>query len=364
MIDERDIVRRAVEQLTPPGPPFERLLRRRDRKRRNQRIAAGVVGIAVFVAAIWIVTSGEPLDRSGTPGSTGPAVVPDDPGQVGLIGLPPEGATPSSPRRGELVLSFMFGHSAGDPGRFSGSVYADGRLIWQRLGGGTDEYAIDYTTGLLEQHLTPEGVELVRAEVTSTGLFDHDLHLAMAQGLYYFGQIEVRNGDRLVRVAWGDCCDPGAADEAKEMPTPEQASALQQLDARLADPVSWLPASAWEDPEITAYVPSGYSVCYEAEPGVGLDRVLASLPREAEDLLRSWDRTFEELPFFNLGQGLDIWCSDVRTEEARALAQILDDAGGRERNEDVFGLRYVFGQRDLGATEVSLSIGPLLPHEW
>jgi hypothetical protein len=43
---------------------LERVLRRRDRKRRNQRIAAGVVGMAVFVAAVWIVTSGLSLDRS------------------------------------------------------------------------------------------------------------------------------------------------------------------------------------------------------------------------------------------------------------------------------------------------------------
>ena len=53
-----------------PGD-FERLVRRRDRKRRNQRIAAGVVGIAVFVAAVWIVTSGGVFDRStpAVPGS-------------------------------------------------------------------------------------------------------------------------------------------------------------------------------------------------------------------------------------------------------------------------------------------------------
>ena len=38
--------------------------RRRDRRRRNQRIAAGVVGIAVFVAAVWIVTTVGSSDRS------------------------------------------------------------------------------------------------------------------------------------------------------------------------------------------------------------------------------------------------------------------------------------------------------------
>jgi Tol biopolymer transport system component len=57
---------------------MDSLIRRRDRKRRNQRIKAGVVGIAVFVAAIWVATTG-PFDQSqteGVPGGglTGPAV--------------------------------------------------------------------------------------------------------------------------------------------------------------------------------------------------------------------------------------------------------------------------------------------------
>ena len=37
VIDEREIVRVAVERLAPPEPSYERLVRRRDRKRRNQR---------------------------------------------------------------------------------------------------------------------------------------------------------------------------------------------------------------------------------------------------------------------------------------------------------------------------------------
>jgi Tol biopolymer transport system component len=79
VIDEREIVRVAVERLAPPEPSYERLLQRRDRKRRNQRITAGVVGIAIFMAAVWIVTAGGSLDRSETsvvPGGdvTGPAL--------------------------------------------------------------------------------------------------------------------------------------------------------------------------------------------------------------------------------------------------------------------------------------------------
>jgi Transglutaminase-like superfamily/TgpA N-terminal domain len=49
------------------------LQRRRDRKRRNERITAGVVGIAVFVAAVWIMTSGGAFDRAETPAAPGAA---------------------------------------------------------------------------------------------------------------------------------------------------------------------------------------------------------------------------------------------------------------------------------------------------
>jgi dipeptidyl aminopeptidase/acylaminoacyl peptidase len=82
MIDERERYERAFELFDMPGPSWDRLIRRRERKRRKQRIAAGVVGIAVFVAAIWIVTSGGLLDRSrggqqpATSGPTSPGGVP------------------------------------------------------------------------------------------------------------------------------------------------------------------------------------------------------------------------------------------------------------------------------------------------
>ena len=64
---------RAVSVVPLPPDGFDGLQRRRDRKRRNQRIAAGVVGIAVFVAAVWIVTSVGAFDRTQTPAVPGGA---------------------------------------------------------------------------------------------------------------------------------------------------------------------------------------------------------------------------------------------------------------------------------------------------
>ena len=71
MTDYRNVLERDLARVGPAPFDFDDVARRRDRKRRNQRIGAGVVGIAVFVAAVWIVTSVGSLDRSET--SVGPA---------------------------------------------------------------------------------------------------------------------------------------------------------------------------------------------------------------------------------------------------------------------------------------------------
>jgi Tol biopolymer transport system component len=57
MIDDRDLFERAVRRFPPPERSFDRLITRRDRKRRNQRIAAAAVGIAIAVAAVLVGTS-------------------------------------------------------------------------------------------------------------------------------------------------------------------------------------------------------------------------------------------------------------------------------------------------------------------
>jgi hypothetical protein len=357
--DRFDVLERYAPVIDAPQPAFEDFLRRRDRKRRNQRIAAGAVGIAFFAAAVWVVTTGGSFDRGLTPAVPGPT--PDAVDPVGLIGLPPQ-VPPSTPRHGELVLSFMFGHTMGDPGRFDVNVYADGRVIWQRHAdrtSGADAYAVANSTGLIEQRLTPEGVERVRSEVLSTGLLDDDLHFSSTRGLF-FGQISVRTGDGFSRVTWGNASPD---DSALTLPSPEQAAALQRLDARLADLSSWLPESAWEDREMRPYVPSRYSLCYEAQRGVGLDRVLGSLPQQAEDVLRTWNRSHTAFTPPGLGAvSVDIWCSDVTTDEARELARILEDSAAAQRYGGP-ALQYAIEQRNPSATDVSFVFLPLLPHE-
>ena len=56
---------RIAHRVDVPEPAYERMLRRRDHNRRSQRIGAGAVGITVFVAMVWIVTTGGPFDPTG-----------------------------------------------------------------------------------------------------------------------------------------------------------------------------------------------------------------------------------------------------------------------------------------------------------
>jgi Tol biopolymer transport system component len=77
MPDRHDVLDRfAPLYPAPEPPPLEALYRRRERKQRNQRVAGGVVGLLIFLAATWFVTSGGPFDSGETPAVTGPTPVP------------------------------------------------------------------------------------------------------------------------------------------------------------------------------------------------------------------------------------------------------------------------------------------------
>jgi hypothetical protein len=49
--ETKELLRRGVGDFEPIPDGFERVVARRDRKRRNQRVAAGALGIAVFAFA-------------------------------------------------------------------------------------------------------------------------------------------------------------------------------------------------------------------------------------------------------------------------------------------------------------------------
>jgi WD40-like Beta Propeller Repeat len=71
VIDQQS-VERAAERFQLPEGSFERLALRRDRKRRDQRIRAGVLGLAIAIAVGWVgvsairSTNPAPADEGGT----------------------------------------------------------------------------------------------------------------------------------------------------------------------------------------------------------------------------------------------------------------------------------------------------------
>lgn len=351
MSDTKQLLQRARRQFVAPEGVWDSLVRRRDRKRRNQRIAAGVVGIAVFVAAVWISTTGGPFDRIRTTVGTNPTV-PPDPTRVGFIGLPPEGATPSAPESGQLVVHYS-GPAPGNwvPGIGQYWVYADGRLISVREAN-IPEGANPSSTGFLEQRLTPKGAELMRSEVVRAAGLGDEQPLLRGDPIFW-GGLQVFDGDRLVNV--------------------EAVRSRLRLVARIADPASWLPASAWEDREFRAYVPSRYAVCYGGSPAdqaIESSRILTLLPAPAEDLLRTKDRSGREgLMMPGPGEGIipaSEYCHAVTTDEARAIDQALSDAGfQRSREASPYRLAYRFWAPAPIEKTVDIWFEPILPHgEW
>jgi hypothetical protein len=301
MTETKQLLERAWRQFPPTPDVMDALIRRRDRKRRNQRIAAGVVGIAVFVAAIWVVTSVASLDRSETsvvpggdvtgPAATGPAdgAPYDYDSDADYAGLPPQGAEPSSPERSELIAEAHAIHV--------GWVYVfeDGRVISFSL---VTLRAPD-PMGYREQRLTAEGVELVRSGVIDPAAF-------------------ICYGDA---VGYEDCQG-------------------QRYE---------IPATAWEDSTLRPYVPYRYAICDS--------RPLRKFPEAAQDLLLGKEATFEA----RYGDHVEYpECFDLTTEEARALDEVLDDAGFYIQGPGAWE-RWWGGTRDT-LPELSAAFVPILPH--
>ena len=122
MIDEREIVRRAAARQKLPEPAFERLLRHRDRKRRNQRLIAGVAGIAVFVGAMWFLAE-QFSDRSPTPASRPPS-----PARLGSLAYGADGDVYVAEWDGSNAVRIADGLPPSDCGGFLGEYWGEGPM--------------------------------------------------------------------------------------------------------------------------------------------------------------------------------------------------------------------------------------------
>jgi hypothetical protein len=330
-------------------------------------VMSPMVRVAVATATVTVLTivTINLLPRSGGVGGL-PPVVSTAPsasaspsssaGQESVVGIPPEGTTPSNPEPGELVIKFDANITGTGTTRW---VYGDGRLISNRFYDPSPG-AGDAFIGLYEQRLTASGVEFLRSAIISTGLFDEDLLLAREGSAPYFA-IQVQNGDRLVGVTWAWRGITGDAPVA----TQEQESALRSLNALFTNSASW-PATAWEDQAVSAYVPSQYAICFGVQgpnpaPGEWLGPVepaviWALLPEAAHAILQAADPTQDVSMHANGG------CSQVTTDDARTVAQILEGAGIHHERPGTghYSLLYFIEDQETRNT-IWMQFGPVLP---
>ncbi|MET0727599.1 MAG: hypothetical protein ABWZ76_04800 [Acidimicrobiales bacterium] len=297
-------------------------------KRRWSLVAAAAVAVLAIAACVLVVASRHDTTRTELP--VGPSPTPTTApsaltGNVGFVGVPPEGATPSTPPTGELVAAWYVHPAVGSIFPGARQVYADGRVL---------SFQVSRVSGWLEQRLTPEGVELVRSEIVSSRP-DADVDPSTARGI-----IRVRKGGRLVLVRVGD-----------------------RMLLRLAALETWLPPRVWEDRDATAYIPSTYAVCvgragsWEAlpDPVQAVSLFPAPLPQ------LSGSPSFNDDP----GGGLppsDLDCWNVTTEQAREVAAAFDAAGIEPEVEDRSGwLLYRFDVPEPVSTAVDVMVWPVLP---
>jgi hypothetical protein len=227
---------------------------------------------------------------------------------------------------------------------------------------------------LLEQRLSPKGVELVRSAIA--GLFrrssklletvpSDDGHPTGRLALFVppdfgsdWGSVEVPHGDRVVRLQWrGSGGDPNYKDFYRgSMATPEQVSELRRVDALFTDAASVLPASAWADREVRAYVASHYAVCITPSlpKKMPLSRLLSLLPPRAAGLLRTNSPTRST----NVLGAPPAYCSKLTTEEARELNKALSGLERESGSRGGIGPVYRVG----GAGRTTIWLAPYFPN--
>jgi hypothetical protein len=254
----------------------------------------------------------------------------------GFIGLPPQGASPSTPPVGKLVLEADGRCTAG--GNYCGVwMYTDGRLIWIRDARVAGFGANKRTTGLLEQRLTSTGIKLLRS----------------------------------IFIATYECKTPRSRQQ------PVDCTAVYPGPApfpRIAHPgwedVTWgLPPSAWRNSVIRAYVPQKFGFCfvgsYRDDRGfwpwreLSLSRLLTILPRAAGTIL-SGRRALPDPGRW----AASTTCLALTTDEARRLARALNDAGVKRLKQPTYVLSYRIDSVGHGG-RTEMWFAPLLPNgEW
>jgi len=165
MNDTGRLIERVGERAPFPDDAFERMLGRRHRKQRNQRVAAAAVGIAVFVAVVALALGA--FQRSAPVPIAPPTV---DPGTVtfwgtsespiSVNGVPVDGQMSNTP---EEVFLYRFSPTVGVPAGAQ-IVMGDGRDSSEFSGGWIDAWWDGSTPGERLYELDLDGTPTMPTE--------------------------------------------------------------------------------------------------------------------------------------------------------------------------------------------------------
>lgn len=343
MPDIRDLLEQAGERVPMPEPAFERILRRRERKRRVQRVTALAMGIGIALALGVGLVSALPREAPSPLQTPSPTLV-DDAAPIDL--LPPAGSELTRGGTGALVFWYRGGLSKGTTQWLF--LYQDGRLI-----SNVGPYDSTLELRWVERRLTPEGVELMNEALEAADLPTDGRQILVpgSQGWHRFSAAPGYDQE----VAWGPrtwVSDPDV------VAGPEASAALIELGDRLDDPGAWLPPSAWERAEPVRFAPATYLITVEA-----LNEKVAAAAWLSDQ------RAVDDLPT-PLGVPLPAvgGCAPVGLDAARSLAAALDDAGVRFDWDTYIGLESESGVGMVwpalsGGRPVVIRIAIPLPHE-
>jgi hypothetical protein len=255
-------------------------------------------------------------------------------------GFPPKGVEASPFTSGRLLIGLS------PRANTTWNVYADGWVIWQRWTSSGVATAVPYgarrrDTGYVRQRLTLEGVQLLRSKLLATGLFEHNLRLDIGRhDAWVFHQ--VRRGDRLVTVQGVPSPDPKWNQRFTD-PTPAQTQALASIETLVADPARWLPARAWADRRIRAFVPARYLLVFDRSyPD------LSKLPASARRVLVQYKQLKRHA------------CQIVTTNQARTLVQAFRNAGISPSDNSADTIAFDFARLHF-AHPSYLHLHPALP---
>jgi hypothetical protein len=335
------------------------------RRPRGRLLVAACLAVALVatIGVVAVLRDGEdPSTRGGvtsdgrTPEPSAPEPSAPD-AEVRRFALPPVRSVPSAPEHGEAVFALQ---ACGGPSRIGGwsgrlTLWEDGRLIRHTSGEPVDDpqgwgLGPPALTGWLEQRLTPEGVELMRSAVASSGL---PLESSPDQWCSSRDVYEGTLGEG-TRTRFFDGVLP------------------PDLLERLSHPASWLPPSAWEDRRARPFVPAGYLVAFSGHDPMGqwpdLASITAALPPEVRPLIRAMDWGQN-----HAGPTMWVWqaARAITLESAHALVDAIE-AGGLEQlgwssvPGPVYGFDHPAGDESdfAGDDEIRLGISPLLPGGW